>query len=124
MNIIKLVWIRAKTTISHLRVKSARCTVKTFFFLRSLRNPEKIIPALLIFYIIVNTQFVLLDPPLTRAAGAPRLDGKTFFGLHLYLAGRCCNNPQSASGTAQCISGPGNYMVGRRLDVTIYCTIS
>ena len=47
-------------------------------------------------------------------AGAQRLDGKTFFGLRLYLAGRCCDNPQSARGTAQCISGPGNYMVGRR----------
>ena len=47
MNIIKLIWIKAKTAISHLRVKSARWTVKTFFF-RSLRNPEKIMSALLI----------------------------------------------------------------------------
>ena len=25
-------------------------------------------------------------------------DGKTFFGLHLYLAGRYCENPQSTRG--------------------------
>ena len=28
--------------------------------------------------------------------GAPGSDGKTFFGLHQYLAGRCCENLQVA----------------------------
>ena len=42
-----------------------------------------------------------------------------FFGLHLYLAGRCCENHQSARGPAQRKSLPGNNMV---VDVTSYCT--
>ena len=37
---------------------------------------------------------------------APRSNGKTFFGLHLYLAGRFCENPQSTSGSVQYKSGP------------------
>ena len=44
-------------------------------------------------------------------------DDRTFFGLHLYLAGRCCKNPLSARDPAQCKSGPG------LVSVTIYCTI-
>ena len=32
----------------------------------------------------------------------------------LYLAGRCCENLQSARSPAQCKSGPGNNMVSRR----------
>ena len=35
------------------------------------------------------------------------------FGLYLYLAGRCGENPQSAGGAAHCKSGPGNNMVSR-----------
>ena len=31
----------------------------------------------------------------------------TFFGLYLYLAGRCCDNPQSAKVPAQCNSVQG-----------------
>ena len=43
-----------------------------------------------------------------------------FFYLHLYLAGRSCQNPQSASGPARCKSGPAiTWLVG----VTFYCTI-
>ena len=34
--------------------------------------------------------------------GAPRSDNKTLFGLHLYLAERCCENTHSAKGLAQC----------------------
>ena len=40
--------------------------------------------------------------------------GETFFGLHLYLARRCCENLQSAKGLAQYKSGQGNNMVSRR----------
>ena len=40
-------------------------------------------------------------------ARAPRTDGKTFFGLHLYLAERCCKNSQSTRGPVQCKSGAG-----------------
>ena len=36
-----------------------------------------------------------------------RSDGRTFFGLHLYSAGRCYKNPISARGPAQCKYGPG-----------------
>ena len=43
------------------------------------------------------------------------------FGLHLYLAGRCCENFQSIKGPAQCKSGPSNNMIS--IGVTIYCTI-
>ena len=35
------------------------------------------------------------DLPHGTVPGAPRSEGKTFYGLHLYLAGRCCNNLQS-----------------------------
>ena len=45
--------------------------------------------------------------------GASRLDEEIFFGLHLYLAERCCENLQSATGPAQCKSEPGNNLVGR-----------
>ena len=46
-------------------------------------------------------------------------DGKTFFGLHLYLPGRCCKNSLSARGHAQCKSGPGITCL---VSITIYCT--
>ena len=40
--------------------------------------------------------------------------------LHLYLAGRSCENPQSAWCPAQCKSDPAaTWLIG----VTIYCTI-
>ena len=42
---------------------------------------------------------------------APRSDGKTFFGFRLYLAGRCRENLQSARGSVQCKSSPGNNMI-------------
>ena len=47
--------------------------------------------------------------------GAQRSYGKTFFGLYLYFAGRCCKNPQSAR-------GPGNNMVSysRRWNHLLY----
>ena len=45
---------------------------------------------------------------------------RLFFGLHLYLAGRCCENPQSTRGNAQCKSGPGIKWL---VSVTIYWTI-
>ena len=35
---------------------------------------------------------------ISKSARASHSDGKTFFGLYLYLAGRCCKNPQSAGG--------------------------
>ena len=44
-------------------------------------------------------------------------DGKTFFGLHLYLAGRCSKN--SLYCRKQCKSSPGITCLA---SVTIYCT--
>ena len=43
--------------------------------------------------------------PQGTVPGAPLSDGKTFYGLYLYFAGRCCQNLQSAGGSAQCKSG-------------------
>ena len=48
------------------------------------------------------------------SARAPRSDSKTFFNLHLYLAGRCCENPQSTKDNAQMQIRPGNNMVSKR----------
>ena len=45
---------------------------------------------------------------------------KAFFGLHLYLAERCCENLLSARGPARCKSG---LAITWLVDVTIYCTI-
>ena len=42
----------------------------------------------------------------------PRAQMKRLFSL--YLAGRCCENPQSARSPAQCKSCPSNNMVSRR----------
>ena len=42
-----------------------------------------------------------------HSARSPGSDSRTFFGLHLYLATRCCKNHLSARGLAQCKSGPG-----------------
>ena len=47
--------------------------------------------------------------------GALRSNRKTFFGLHLYLAERCCKNPQTARGPAYCKSGPA---IARLVGVT------
>ena len=47
------------------------------------------------------------DLPYGTVPGTPRSDSKPFFGLYLYLAGRCCNNPQNATDPAQCKSSPG-----------------
>ena len=45
---------------------------------------------------------------------------RIFFYLHLYLAGRSCENPQSARGPARCKSAPAiTLLVG----VTLYCAI-
>ena len=33
------------------------------------------------------------------------------YGLHLYLAGRCCGNPQNARGSTQCKYSPRNNML-------------
>ena len=45
---------------------------------------------------------------------------KTSYGLHLYLAERCCENLQSARGPARCKSDPAiSWLVSE----TIYCTI-
>ena len=46
-------------------------------------------------------------------------DGKTFFGLHLYLPEKCCKNSLSARGPVQCKSGPGITCL---VSVTIYFT--
>ena len=43
-------------------------------------------------------------PPPSDATAS---DSRTFFGIHLYLAGRCGKNPLSARGPVQCKSGPG-----------------
>ena len=52
--------------------------------------------------------------------GAPPWNRKTFFGLQLYLAKRCCENLQSARGPARSKFGPAIKWL---VDVTIYCTI-
>ena len=45
---------------------------------------------------------------------------KIFFGLHIYLAGRCSENYEIARGYAQCKSARAIiWLVGE----TIYCTI-
>ena len=57
---------------------------------------------------------------MAQCPGAQRLNGKTFFGLQPYLAGRCCDNPQTTRGPAHRKFGPEiTWLVG----VTIYCTM-
>ena len=51
---------------------------------------------------------------------AMRSDGTTFFGLHLYLAGRCCDNSQSTRGPVQYKFGSGMTWL---VCVTIFCSI-
>ena len=55
-----------------------------------------------------------------HGARGPRSDSGTFFGPHLYLEERRCENPLSARGPAQCKSGPGITCL---VTVTIYCSI-
>ena len=43
-----------------------------------------------------------------------------FFGLHLYLAGRCCKNPLSARSLAQSKPSPGTTCL---VSVTIFRAI-
>ena len=42
-----------------------------------------------------------------------------FFGIHLYLEGRCCENPQRARGFVQCKTGSAKTWL---VSVTIYCS--
>ena len=51
---------------------------------------------------------------------ALRSNLETFYGLHLHLAERCCENLQSARGPARFKSGPAITWL---VSVTIYCTI-
>ena len=63
-------------------------------------------------------QYPGLDLLYGTVPWVPISDGKIFFGLHLYLAGRCFENSQSAMAPRKCESGPGTtWLVG----VTIYC---
>ena len=39
------------------------------------------------------------DLPYGTVPGAPRSDGKTFFGVYLYLAGRPCKIPKVPGAT-------------------------
>ena len=55
-----------------------------------------------------------------HSARAPRSDGKTVFGLLLYLAGRCCEITQRTRGPMQFKSGRGITLF---VSVTIQCTI-
>ena len=59
--------------------------------------------------------------------GAPPSDGKTFFGLHLYLAGRCCKIPQVPGAPHNVNPAQVSRLVGETntclVGVTIYCTI-
>ena len=55
-------------------------------------------------------------PPPSDATAS---DSRTFFGLHLYLGGRCCKNPLSARGLVQCKSSQG---IACLVSVTNYCT--
>ena len=53
-----------------------------------------------------------------HSARCPAL--RWWVGLHLYLAGRCSENPQSARGPTQCKSGPSNNMVASRSNHLLY----
>ena len=63
----------------------------------------------------------MLDLKYGTVPGAPRLCGKTFFGLHLYSAGRCCKNPQSARAPRNL--NPARAAITKLVGVAIYCTI-
>ena len=55
-----------------------------------------------------------VDLPHGAVLGAPCSERKLFFGLHQYLARRCCANLQSSMSPTQCKYGPGKNMVIRR----------
>ena len=55
-----------------------------------------------------------------HSAKAPCSDSRTFFGLHLSLAARCCKNLLRASGPEQSKSGSGITCL---VSVTIFCII-
>ena len=55
------------------------------------------------------------DLPHDTVPGARAQVVRHLFGLHLYLAGICCENPQSTiGGLTQCKSGPNNNMMVSR----------
>ena len=58
---------------------------------------------------------------------SPRSDDKTFFGLHLHLAGRCCKIRQVPGAPRNVNPTQVSRLVGvtniRLEDATIYCTI-
>ena len=56
-----------------------------------------------------------LDLPYGTVPRASRSDGKTFFGFHLYTAGRCCKNTQSYKGP-----GPWNENPARAITWLVY----
>ena len=58
-------------------------------------------------YAITRAGFTII----WHSARGPLSDGETFFGLHLYWAGKCCENLQSDMGFPQCKSDPRNNMV-------------
>ena len=61
------------------------------------------------------------DLPYDAVPMAPLSDCKTFFGLHLHLAGRFCESFQSTRGPTQCKSGLVNNMVSmRHFSITIH----
>ena len=65
-----------------------------------------------------------MDLSCDTVAGAPRLDGKTFFGLHIYFAKRFYENLQSAKGPSQSKSGPVNNMVSKRKHLLYHFSIT
>ena len=66
--------------------------------------------------------------PVTRPASHPdRFPSLPYakmvrhlLGLHLYLGGRCNENPQSTRGPTQCKSGPSNNMLVSRSNYLLY----
>ena len=66
---------------------------------------------------------------MTQSKGPRAQMVRLFFGLHLYVARRVCENLQSAKISTQCKSGPVNNMVGKRnhllqhTSITIHITL-
>ena len=68
-----------------------------------------------------------MDLPYGTMREALRSDGKTFFGLHLYLAGRSCEIPQvpetplnvNPAQVRRLVGVTNAWLVG----ITIYCTL-
>ena len=80
---------------------------------------QKLLPQALILTFYERNAITSAVFALWLSARARPSDGKTFFGLHLYLPGRCCKNSLSARGPAHCKSGPGITCL---VSVTIYFT--